>query len=114
MHNLQAYRIYQKWACIFAIIQAVGLLDAGYLLGDSPVDRCVKSDKSLTNICEEVVVVVLRGFFYVPPTAKVIRRRDLRSKSHPKDWKSTGLYTPKKYDIKRRSTESHFYFRHLF
>ena len=63
MHNLQAYRIYHKWACIFAIIQAVGLLDAGYLLGDSPVDRCVKSDKSLTNICEEVVVVVLRGFF---------------------------------------------------
>ena len=29
------------------------------------------------------VVVVLR--FYVPPTAKVIRRRDLGFKSHPKD-----------------------------
>ena len=28
--------------------------------------------------------VVLR--FYVPPTAKVIRRRDLGLKSHPKDW----------------------------
>ena len=30
-----------------------------------------------------VVVVVLR--FYVPSTAKVIRRRDLGLKSHPKD-----------------------------
>ena len=30
-----------------------------------------------------VVVVVLR--FYISPTAKVIRRRDLGSKSHPKD-----------------------------
>ena len=28
---------------------------------------------------------------YVPPTAKVIRRRDLGSKSHPKDWRSPGL-----------------------
>ena len=27
---------------------------------------------------------------YVPPTAKVIRRRDLRLKSHPKDWRSPG------------------------
>ena len=62
VHNLQAHRIYQKWASIFAIIQAVGLLDAGYLLGVSPVGRCVKSDRSLTNICEEVVVVVLRVF----------------------------------------------------
>ena len=26
--------------------------------------------------------------FYVPPTAKVIRRRDLDLKSHPKDWRS--------------------------
>ena len=31
-------------------------------LGVSPVGRCVKSDKSLTNICEEVIVVVLRVF----------------------------------------------------
>ena len=32
-------------------------------------------------------VVVVLGF-YVPPTAKVIRRRDLGLKSHPKDWRS--------------------------
>ena len=28
--------------------------------------------------------------FYVLPTAKVIRRRDLGFKSHPKDWRSPG------------------------
>ena len=28
--------------------------------------------------------------FYVPPTAKVIWRRDLGLKSHPKDWRSPG------------------------
>ena len=28
--------------------------------------------------------------FYVPPTAKVIRRWDLGLKSHPKDWRSPG------------------------
>ena len=28
--------------------------------------------------------------FYVPPTAKVIRRRDLGLKSHPIDWRSPG------------------------
>ena len=28
--------------------------------------------------------------FYVPPTAKVIRRRDLGLKSYPKDWRSPG------------------------
>ena len=33
--------------------------------------------------------VVVLGF-YVPPTAKVIRRRDLGLKSHPKDWRSPG------------------------
>ena len=33
------------------------------------------------------VVVVALGF-YVTPTAKVIRRRDLGLKSHPKDWRS--------------------------
>ena len=32
----------------------------------------------------QIVVVVVIGF-YVPPTAKVIRRRDLRLKSHQKD-----------------------------
>ena len=37
---------------------------------------------------ENVVVVVLG--FYVPPTAKVIRRRDFSLKSHPKDWRSPG------------------------
>ena len=36
-----------------------------------------------------VVVVVVLGF-YVPPTAKVIWRRDLGLKSHPKDWGSPG------------------------
>ena len=35
------------------------------------------------------VVVVVLGL-YVPPTAKVIRRRDLGLKSHPKDWRSPG------------------------
>ena len=28
--------------------------------------------------------------FYVPPTAKVIRRRDIGLKSHPKDWRTRG------------------------
>ena len=28
--------------------------------------------------------------FYVPPTAKVIQRRDLGLKSHPKDWRNPG------------------------
>ena len=36
-----------------------------------------------------IVVVVVLGF-YVPPTAKVIRRRDLGLKSHPKDQRSPG------------------------
>ena len=36
-----------------------------------------------------VVVVVVLGF-YVPPTAKVIWRRDLGLKSHPNDWRSPG------------------------
>ena len=33
--------------------------------------------------------VVALGF-YVPPTAKVIRRRALGLKSHPKDWRNPG------------------------
>ena len=37
-------------------------------------------------------VVVVLGF-YVPPTAKVIRRRDLGLKSHPKDWRSPGSHS---------------------
>ena len=40
-------------------------------------------------IFESQIVVVVLGF-YVPPTAKVIRRRDLGLKSHPKDWRSPG------------------------
>ena len=36
-----------------------------------------------------IIVVVVLGF-YVSPTAKVIRRRDLGLKSHPKDWRSRG------------------------
>ena len=31
-----------------------------------------------------VVVAIVLGF-YIPPTAKVIRRRDIGLKSHPKD-----------------------------
>ena len=38
---------------------------------------------------EDVVVVVLG--FYVSPAAKVILRRDLGLKSHPKDWRSPGF-----------------------
>ena len=40
------------------------------------------------NTTKDVVVDVLG--FYVSPTAKVIRRRDLGLKSHPKDWRSPG------------------------
>ena len=36
-----------------------------------------------------LVVVVVLGFYF-SPTAKVIRRRDLGLKSHPKDWRSPG------------------------
>ena len=42
-----------------------------------------------TQLHVHVVVVVVLGF-HVPPTAKVIRRRDLGLKSHPKDWRSPG------------------------
>ena len=40
-------------------------------------------------LLKTLIVVVVLGF-YVPPTAKVIRRRDLGLKSHPKDWRSPG------------------------
>ena len=43
---------------------------------------------ALNSVVVPMVVVVLG--FYVPPTAKVIRRRDLGFKSHPKDWRSPG------------------------
>ena len=36
-----------------------------------------------------MIVVVVLGF-YVPPTAKVILRRDIGLKSHPKDCRSLG------------------------
>ena len=36
----------------------------------------------------DFIVVLL--VFYVPPTAKVIWRRDLGLKSHPKDWRMPG------------------------
>ena len=36
---------------------------------------------------QELVVVVVLGF-YPPSTAKVIQRRDLGLKSHPKYWRS--------------------------
>ena len=42
-----------------------------------------------TNACTSGKVFVVLGF-YVPTTAKVIRRRDLGLKSHPKDWRSPG------------------------
>ena len=41
----------------------------------------------LGELVKQVVVVVVLGF-YVPPTAKVIRRQDLSLKSHPKDCKT--------------------------
>ena len=55
----------------FASIQTIGLLQY-----------------SLEYIKCLPIVVVLG--FYVPPTAKVIQRRDLDLKSHPKDWRSPG------------------------
>ena len=42
------------------------------------------------NTCTVIDVVVVVLGFYVLPTAKVIRRRDLGFKSHPKDWRSLG------------------------
>ena len=48
-----------------------------------------RSYSSLKTFSSGLGVVVVLGF-YVPPTAKVIRRRDLVLKSHPKDWRSPG------------------------
>ena len=42
----------------------------------------------IENFAQQVVVVVLG--FYVVPTAKIIQRRLLGLKSHPKDWRSPG------------------------
>ena len=44
---------------------------------------------SVYFVIDKKVVVVVLGF-YIPPTAKVIRRQDLGLKSHPKDWRSPG------------------------
>ena len=44
---------------------------------------------TVPGITRAVVIVVVLGF-YIPPTAKVIQRRDLSLKSHPKDWRSPG------------------------
>ena len=43
----------------------------------------------LPRLGKRKFVVVVLGF-YVPPTAKVIRRRNLGFKSHPKDWIGPG------------------------
>ena len=73
------------------------LLCVFYDIGsDGMVALWERAANSVYNIfsvpCEEkiiVVVVVVLGF-YVSQTAKVIRRRDLGLKSHPKDWRSPG------------------------
>ena len=44
----------------------------------------VQNDYNYLCYCNVMLV------FYVPPTAKVIRRRDLGLKSHPKDRRSPG------------------------
>ena len=45
------------------------------------------TDTNYTSVTTKYNVVVVVLGFYVPPTTKVIRRRDLRLKSHPKDCK---------------------------
>ena len=52
-----------------------------YLL-EASIDFTAPTSPSVSK-----VVVVVLGL-YVPPTAKVIRRRDLGFKSHPQDWRS--------------------------
>ena len=44
----------------------------------------------ITTVQSRCVVVVVVLGFYVPPTAKVIRRRDLDLESLPKDWRNSG------------------------
>ena len=44
----------------------------------------------VTSKMPMMIVVVIVLWFYVPSTAKVIQRRDLGLKSHPKDWRSPG------------------------
>ena len=48
-----------------------------------------------------IVVVVVLGF-YVPPTAKVIQRRDLGLKSHLKDFSYDGTHTDQRQIISGR------------
>ena len=50
----------------------------------------IKSIFTINSHCPYDSSVVGWIGFYVPPTAKVIRRRDLDLKSHPKDWRSPG------------------------
>ena len=63
--------------------------------------------KSCYSIIAAVVVVVLIGS-YVPPTAKIIRRRDLDFKSHKKDWRllpyqaSTLCFSIEYFALRRR------------
>ena len=57
-------------------------------MSDLNEPRYEKTKQKNNNILLHMLVVVLG--FYVPPTAKVIRRRDLGLKSHPKDWRSPG------------------------
>ena len=46
---------------------------------------------SFSHFClENIVVVVVVFGLNVVPIAMVIRRGDLRLKSHPKDWRSPG------------------------
>ena len=48
--------------------------------------------------------------FYVPPTTKVMRRRDLGLKSHPKDRKSPGSNSrPQVYKASDYTTEASDY-----
>ena len=49
-----------------------------------------KGSVSCALLCQNRISVFCRCcvMVLVPPTAKVIRRRDLGLKSHPKDWRS--------------------------
>ena len=50
---------------------------------------CAVTEKLISAFILVSEKVVVLGF-YVPPTAKNIRRLDLGLKSHPKDWRSLG------------------------
>ena len=62
---------------------------------------------SCYNLTSASVVVVVGSGVDVPPTAKVIRRRDLGLKSHPKDWRSPGSNSrPLVYNVSSLITTS--------